>query len=48
MLMDEPLSALDRNAKEEILPYLESLHEALDRLHDSGFRVDVDRACRLI
>ncbi len=30
LLMDEPLSALDRGAKEEILPYLESLHEALD------------------
>ena len=29
LLMDEPLSALDRGAKEEILPYLESLHETL-------------------
>lgn len=30
LLMDEPLSALDRGAKDEILPYLESLHETLD------------------
>lgn len=30
LLMDEPLSALDRGAKEEILPYLEALHESLD------------------
>ena len=27
LLMDEPLAALDRLAKEEILPYLEALHE---------------------
>ncbi|WP_068081173.1 molybdenum ABC transporter ATP-binding protein [Polycladidibacter stylochi] len=26
LLMDEPLSALDRQAKQEILPYLEALH----------------------
>lgn len=30
LLMDEPLSALDRGAKEDILPYLESLHETLE------------------
>ncbi|MGE4219520.1 MAG: TOBE domain-containing protein, partial [Alphaproteobacteria bacterium] len=29
LLMDEPLSALDRTAKDEILPYLEALHETL-------------------
>jgi molybdate transport system ATP-binding protein len=29
LLMDEPLSALDRITKNEILPYLERLHEAL-------------------
>jgi molybdate transport system ATP-binding protein len=29
MLMDEPLSALDRLAKDEILPFLERLHESL-------------------
>ena len=29
LLMDEPLSALDRNTKEEILPYFETLHEKL-------------------
>jgi len=29
LLMDEPLAALDRFTKEEILPYLETLHEAL-------------------
>ena len=29
LLMDEPLSGLDRGAKEEILPYLEKLHENL-------------------
>jgi len=29
MLMDEPLSALDRQAKDEILPFLERLHETL-------------------
>lgn len=29
LLMDEPLSALDRMTKEEILPYFESLHENL-------------------
>jgi molybdate transport system ATP-binding protein len=29
LLMDEPLSALDRASKEEILPYFEALHEIL-------------------
>ena len=29
LLMDEPLAGLDRAAKEEILPYLEALHESL-------------------
>jgi molybdate transport system ATP-binding protein len=29
LLMDEPLSALDRLSKDEILPYLETLHETL-------------------
>ncbi len=29
LLMDEPLAALDRLTKEEVLPYLESLHERL-------------------
>jgi molybdate transport system ATP-binding protein len=29
LLMDEPLSALDRGSKDEILPFLERLHEAL-------------------
>ncbi len=29
LLLDEPLAALDRSSKNEILPYLESLHEEL-------------------
>ena len=29
LLMDEPLSALDRATKDEILPYLETLHDSL-------------------
>ncbi len=29
LLMDEPLAALDRHSKEEILPYFEMLHERL-------------------
>lgn len=29
LLLDEPMSALDRAAKEEILPYFEALHRAL-------------------
>jgi molybdate transport system ATP-binding protein len=30
LLMDEPLAALDRARKQEILPYLDSLHQTLD------------------
>lgn len=30
LLMDEPLAALDQQRKQEILPYLESLHQTLD------------------
>ncbi|OSM02240.1 molybdenum ABC transporter ATP-binding protein [Magnetofaba australis] len=30
LLMDEPMAALDRISKNEILPYLERLHETLD------------------
>lgn len=30
LLMDEPLSALDRFSKDDILPYLEALHASLD------------------
>jgi len=30
LLMDEPLAALDVNRKQEILPYIESLHQDLD------------------
>jgi len=30
LLMDEPLSALDRFSKDDILPYLETLHDTLD------------------
>jgi molybdate transport system ATP-binding protein len=30
LLMDEPLSALDKLTKDEILPFLERLHESLD------------------
>ena len=30
LLMDEPLAALDHKRKQEILPYLESLHESLE------------------
>ena len=29
LLMDEPMAALDRDAKDEILPFLEKLHESL-------------------
>ena len=29
LLMDEPLSALDHSAKQDILPYLESLYDEL-------------------
>lgn len=30
LLLDEPLSALDRTAREDIYPYLESLHQTLE------------------
>jgi molybdate transport system ATP-binding protein len=30
LLMDEPLASLDENRKQEILPYIESLHRELD------------------
>lgn len=30
LLMDEPLAALDNDRKQEILPYLETLHQSLD------------------
>lgn len=30
LLMDEPLSALDADSRQEILPYLEGLHDVLD------------------
>src|SRR5690606_16763500 len=30
LLLDEPLAALDAARKREVLPYLETLHEALD------------------
>ncbi len=30
LLMDEPLAALDHKRKQEILPYLERLHDELD------------------
>ena len=30
LLMDEPLAALDQSLKQEILPYLETLHDELD------------------
>ena len=30
LLMDEPLAALDSKRKEEIMPYLEKLHDELD------------------
>jgi molybdate transport system ATP-binding protein len=30
LLMDEPLAALDQNLKQEIMPYLESLHKELN------------------
>ncbi len=30
LLMDEPLAALDHNRKQEVLPYIESLHKELD------------------
>ncbi len=30
LLMDEPLAALDQNRKQEVLPFIESLHKELD------------------
>ncbi|WP_062012334.1 molybdenum ABC transporter ATP-binding protein [Aureimonas sp. AU4] len=41
LLMDEPLSALDQDAKDEILPYLETLHA---RLSIPAILVTHDRA----
>ncbi|MDX2205260.1 MAG: molybdenum ABC transporter ATP-binding protein [Hyphomicrobiaceae bacterium] len=45
LLMDEPLSALDRGSKEEILPYFEMLHErlALPILYVSHDFAEVER-----
>lgn len=45
LLMDEPLSALDRATKDEILPFLERLHAALDlpMLYVSHDMAEVER-----
>src|SRR5262249_7898060 len=45
LLMDEPLSALDRQNKEEILPYFEALHDTLSIpiLYVSHDIADVER-----
>ncbi len=45
LLMDEPLSGLDRMSKDEILPYFEKLHEtlALPILYVSHDRAEVER-----
>ncbi len=45
MLLDEPLSALDRPAREEILPYLEMLHQklAIPSLYVSHDIAEVER-----
>jgi molybdate transport system ATP-binding protein len=45
LLMDEPLSGLDRMAKEEILPYFEMLHEKLELpiLHISHDLPEIER-----
>ena len=45
LLMDEPLAALDREAKEEILPFLKRLHEsvALPALYVSHDLTEVER-----
>ncbi|TCT06801.1 molybdenum ABC transporter ATP-binding protein [Aquabacter spiritensis] len=51
LLMDEPLSALDRATKDEILPFLERLHGALDLpvLYVSHDMAEVERlADRLV
>jgi molybdate transport system ATP-binding protein len=46
LLLDEPLAALDREGKRDILPYLESLHEqlAMPMLYVSH---DIDEVARL-
>lgn len=46
ILLDEPLSALDRQRKDEILPYLENLHNmfATPIVHVSH---DIEEVCRL-
>ncbi|MEG3617671.1 molybdenum ABC transporter ATP-binding protein [Magnetovibrio sp. PR-2] len=45
MLMDEPLSALDRFGKNEILPYLERLHDRLEMpvLYVSHDIIEIER-----
>jgi molybdate transport system ATP-binding protein len=45
LLMDEPLSALDQMSKDEILPYLERLHEMLKLpiLYISHDRAEIER-----
>ncbi|SFI18420.1 molybdenum ABC transporter ATP-binding protein [Bradyrhizobium sp. cf659] len=45
LLMDEPLAALDRTTKNEILPFLERLHEklALPVLHISHDMAEIER-----
>lgn len=45
LLMDEPLSSLDAAAKDEILPYLESLHRSLSLpvIYVSHARDEIDR-----
>ncbi len=45
LLLDEPLAALDQQRKQEILPYLESLHQELDMpvLYISHSRSEVAR-----
>lgn len=45
LLMDEPLSALDRDAKNEILPYLEKLSEscAIPIIYVSHFFSEIER-----
>ncbi|SBW06118.1 molybdate transporter subunit; ATP-binding component of ABC superfamily [uncultured Alphaproteobacteria bacterium] len=45
LLMDEPLAALDRDSKDEILPYLERLHDvlAIPMLYVSHDMAEVER-----